>query len=96
MMVLVSYDVNTSDSDGAKRLRHVARICKNYGIRVQMSVFECQITPAQRVEMEDEIRKVIDENQDSVRIYDMGNNVGSHITHIGVKKPVDLDGVMIF
>ena len=95
-MVLVSYDVNTSDPNGARRLRNVAKICKNYGVRVQMSVFECQITPAQRVEMENEIRTVVDEKQDSVRIYDMGNNMADHITHIGVKKPIDLDGVLMF
>ncbi len=95
MIVLVTYDVNTTDAEGCRRLRKVAKTCMNYGLRVQMSVFECKITPAQRVMLENDLRGIIDEEHDSLRIYDLGSNP-SRITHIGSKKPLDPDGVLIF
>ncbi len=67
----------------------------NYGTRVQMSVFECRLTPAQRVMLESELKQIIDEESDSLRIYDLGNNP-SRITHIGSKKPLDVDGLLLF
>lgn len=95
MITLVTYDVSTVDADGCRRLRKVARICMNYGIRVQMSVFECKITPAQRVQLEDALRDVIDLDRDSLRIYDLGSDP-RRVTHIGSKKPVDPDGLLMF
>lgn len=95
MISLVTYDVSTVDTDGCRRLRKVARICMNYGIRVQMSVFECKITPAQRVQLEEALREVIDMEKDSLRIYDLGSNPKG-ITHIGSKKPMDPDGLLMF
>ncbi len=95
MIVLVTYDVCTSDENGAKRLRNVAKICLNYGIRVQKSVFECKLAPAQRVTLEHELRSAIDEEKDSLRIYNLGSNP-SKITHIGIHQPLDFDGVLMF
>ncbi len=93
--MLVTYDVCTTTPEGARRLRKVARACMNYGTRVQMSVFECRLTPAQRVMLESELKQIIDEESDSLRIYDLGNNP-SRITHIGSKKPLDVDGLLLF
>ncbi len=95
MIVLVTYDVQTVDAAGARRLRKVAKTCMNYGTRVQMSVFECKVTPAQRVMLEHDLREIIDDEKDSLRIYDLGSNP-SKITHIGVKKPIDPDGLLMF
>ena len=93
--MLVTYDVCTTTPEGARRLRKVARACMNYGPRVQMSVFECRLTPAQRMMLESELKQIIDEESDSLRIYDLGNNP-SRITHIGSKKPLDVDGLLLF
>ncbi len=93
--MLVTYDVCTTTPEGARRLRKVARACMNYGTRVQMSVFECRLTPAQRMMLESELKQIIDEESDSLRIYDLGNNP-SRITHIGSKKPLDVDGLLLF
>lgn len=96
MMVLVTYDVCTDTQDGRRRLRRVARVCMNYGIRVQKSVFECRVSPAERVVLEDELRRSVDPGSDSVRIYDLGSMSPSKITHIGAKEFLDLDGPLIF
>lgn len=69
MEILVTYDVSTETRAGRRRLRRVATICLGYGQRVQKSVFECQVTPAQAEELEDKLLRVIDVSQDSVRIY---------------------------
>ncbi|WP_058747021.1 CRISPR-associated endonuclease Cas2 [Candidatus Methanomethylophilus sp. 1R26] len=96
MIVLITYDVCTSEEDGAGRLRRVARICLNYGIRVQKSVFECKVTPSQRVVLEDSLRKVIDPEKDSIRIYDLGDIPANRIIHMGTCRPIDLEGTLIF
>lgn len=95
-MVLVAYDVNTATPEGRSRLRRVARVCKDYGQRVQNSVFECRLTPAQRLMMEKDLTDIIDEGSDSLRLYNLGANYRSKITHIGAKEPVDLDASLIF
>ncbi len=95
MITLVTYDVRTLDTEGCRRLRRVARICMSYGIRVQMSVFECRITPSQRVELEASLRAAIDPEVDSLRLYDLGSTP-SGITHIGAKKPLDPDDILMF
>lgn len=96
MMILVTYDVNITTEGGPKRLRDVARICKNYGQRVQNSVFECKVTPAQAVELEELLKIAMDEDLDSVRIYELGSNYRSKIKHFGTKKSLDFDGVLLF
>jgi len=95
MMVLVSYDVMTSDEGGQKRLRHVAKACKNYGQRVQFSVFECNVDPAQWTVLKQKLISVIDQQKDSLRFYFLGSNWQRRIEHVGSKGVVDLEGPLI-
>jgi len=67
MLVLITYDVQTSSSGGAKRLRHVAKKCEQYGVRVQYSVFECIVDNAQLRQLEIDLEKIIDHDRDSIR-----------------------------
>lgn len=82
-MVLVTYDVETISSDGRKRLRQIAKICMNYGQRVQNSVFECSVDPAQLVSLKSSITKIIDKNSDSIRIYYLGKNWEHRVESLG-------------
>lgn len=95
MMVLVSYDVMTSSPGGARRLRHVAKACTNYGQRVQFSVFECVVDPAQWVELKTALEKVIDPKTDSLRYYFLGANWKHRVEHIGAKPAIDIEGPLI-
>ncbi|PIE59181.1 MAG: CRISPR-associated endonuclease Cas2 [Desulfobulbus propionicus] len=95
MMVLVSYDVKTSDPGGAKRLRRVARICTNYGQRVQFSVFECIVNPAQWTVLKEKLTKEIDLSADSLRFYFLGANWRKRVEHIGAKEGIDQEGTLI-
>jgi len=95
MMVLVSYDVATSDLVGARRLRRVAKICTNHGQRVQYSVFECIVEPAQWISMRQQLLNVIDETQDSLRFYFLGANWRKKIEHVGTKEAMDQEGPLI-
>ena len=95
MMVLVSYDVNTQDARGRRRLRHVAKICQNFGQRVQLSVFECLVDPARWASMR---QKLIDEiltEKDSLRFYFLGANWKRRVEHIGTKETYDPEGVLV-
>lgn len=96
MLILITYDVSTQDEKGAYRLRQVAKVCMNYGQRVQKSVFECIVTPAQVVKLESLLSEIIDVSTDSIRIYRLGSNYSSKILHIGANKPMDLCGTLIF
>lgn len=95
MMVLVSYDVATVDKAGARRLRRVAKICQNYGQRVQYSVFECIVDPAQWTMMRQQLLAVIDDAQDSLRFYFLGANWQKRVEHVGAKEAVDMEGPLI-
>ena len=95
MMVLVSYDVMTSSEGGQKRLRHVAKQCLNYGQRVQCSVFECNIDPAQWTLLKSRLMKIIDKDKDSLRFYFLGSNWKRRVEHVGAKKIVDLEGPLV-
>ena len=95
MLVLVSYDVCTVDKRGRARLRHVARACLDYGQRVQNSVFECTVDPAQWASLRQRLLDLFDEEQDSLRFYFLGSNWKRRIEHHGAKKPVDLEEPMI-
>ncbi len=95
MMVLVSYDVKTSDPGGARRLRRVARVCVNYGQRVQYSVFECIVDPAQWVVLREKLIKEIDLSSDSLRFYFLGANWRKRMEHIGAKEGIDQEGTLI-
>lgn len=95
MMVLVSYDVATTEPAGAKRLRKVARICTNHGQRVQYSVFECIVEPAQWVVLRQQLIRAIDEAKDSLRFYFLGANWRNRVEHIGAKEAIDQEGPLI-
>lgn len=95
MMVLVTYDVNTETAAGRKRLRKVAKQCENYGQRVQNSVFECLIDPAQLRQLKHLLTEIIDEEKDSLRFYYLGNKWRNRVEHIGAKESIDLEGTLI-
>lgn len=96
MMVLVSYDVNTQDAAGRKRLRHVAKHCDNWGQRVQFSVFECLVDPAQWTALRAKLVATIDEEKDSLRFYFLGANWQRRVEHVGAKEALDPEGPLIF
>ena len=89
MMVLITYDVNTETSDGKRRLRKIAKQCLNYGQRVQNSVFECLLEPAQYRKLQAELCKIMDEETDSLRFYHLGSNYKNRIEHYGTKETYD-------
>ena len=95
MMTLVSYDVSTVDAAGRKRLRKVAKECVNYGQRVQNSVFEVDVDYGTFLKLKDKLMKIIDEEQDSLRLYYLGNNWKSRVEHIGAKETYDPEGSLI-
>ena len=94
-MVLVSYDVSTSSEGGAKRLRRIAKVCTDYGQRVQFSVFECIVDPAQWALMRNKLIRIMDEKHDSLRFYFLGANWKPRVEHIGAKEAIDLEGPLI-
>jgi len=95
MMVLITYDVNTETTEGARRLRRVAKICKNHGQRVQYSVFECVVDSAQYVALKGKLIAEINPECDSLRFYSLGNNWRSRTEHIGAKPAYDPEGPLI-
>ncbi|MDD4499983.1 MAG: CRISPR-associated endonuclease Cas2 [Bacteroidales bacterium] len=92
MMVLITYDVETVTSSGKKRLRHVAKQCVNYGQRVQNSVFECLVDPAQFAELKYRLESIIDNKKDSIRYYFLGSNWRTKVEHVGAKESYDPEG----
>ena len=95
MMVLVSYDVSTIDAAGRKRLRHVAKTCTNFGIRVQNSVFECNVDQAQWVRLRAKLTDIYEPATDSLRFYFLGDNYQKRIEHLGAKPAVDVEEPLI-
>lgn len=95
MFVLITYDVNTETKEGRKRLHGVAKACKDYGHRVQNSVFECVITEAQFVILRSRVEAIIDKQTDSIRFYFIGKNWTRHVEHIGVETAIDVDDNLI-
>jgi CRISPR-associated protein Cas2 len=95
MFVLVTYDVKTSDPGGKRRLRRVAKACKDYGQRVQFSVFECIVDPAQWTKLRQRLIDEIDENADSLRFYFLGSNWKHRVEHVGAKESIDQEGLLI-
>ena len=96
MLMLITYDVATGDTAGRRRLRRVARLCRDYGQRVQYSVFECQVDPAQWTVLRASLVNEIDERVDSLRFYRLGANWRSRIEHVGTKASYDPDGPLVF
>ena len=95
MMVLVTYDVRTETDAGKRRLRRVARLCENSGQRVQLSVFECLVDPAQWTRLRAELKKEIDPGEDSLRFYFLGTNWKHRVEHVGAKAAYDPQGPLI-
>ena len=95
MMVLVSYDVSTMDRAGQRRLRRVSKACQNYGQRVQYSVFECIVDPAQWAKLRQKLINEIDTNEDSLRFYFLGANWKKRIEHVGAKEALDQEGPLV-
>jgi len=95
MLVLVSYDVAVSEEGGARRLRRVAKACQDYGQRVQFSVFECTIDPAQWTVLKQRLINEIDPKKDSLRFYYLGTNWKRRVEHVGAKKAIDHEGPLI-
>jgi CRISPR-associated protein Cas2 len=95
MMVLITYDVNTESMSGRKRLRQVAKICVNYGQRVQNSVFECVMDMAKLSQVRNTLLKVINPKEDSLRIYHLGNNYKEKVEHFGIRPSYDPEDVMM-
>lgn len=96
MMVLVSYDVSTSSEGGERRLRRVAKACRDVGQRVQFSVFEIEVDPDQWVHLRQQLTDLIDDEVDSLRFYFLGRNWKNRIEHIGAKPALDMNGPLVF
>jgi CRISPR-associated protein Cas2 len=96
MMVLITYEVSTESEGGKRRLRRVARACKDYGQRVQFSVFECEVDPAQWVKLRARLLREVDIKTDSLRFYQLGANWKPKVEHVGAKPALDLDGPLVF
>jgi len=94
-MVLITYDVETMTPSGKSRLRKVAKQCVNFGQRVQNSVFECLVDPAQFAELKHRLESIIDPEKDSLRYYMLGDNWKSRIKHTGAKSSYDPEDIMI-
>ena len=90
MMVLITYDVSLKDPKGQLRLRNLAKICLNYGVRVQYSVFECDIDPVQWVVFKNKLLDIYDPDQDSLRFYQLGKNWRRRVEHHGAKVALDI------
>jgi CRISPR-associated protein Cas2 len=95
MMVLVAYDVETQDKSGQRRLRRVAKLCQNFGQRVQFSVFECLVDPAQWINLRSKLVAEIDPEKDSLRFYFLGANWQKRVEHVGAKPGYDPQGPMV-
>ena len=95
MLVLITYDVSTTDSAGKRRLRQVAKKCVAHGQRVQNSVFECNLDAAQYKLLQAQLRQLIDPAQDSLRFYNLGNRYETKVEHVGAKSSYDAEGVLM-
>ena len=95
MLVLVAYDVSVETREGRRRLRRVAKLCKNYGQRVQNSIFECLIDPATWLEFKAQLENEIDPKEDSLRYYFLGKNWKRRVFHFGAKPGYDPEGPLI-
>lgn len=95
MLLLITYDVSTETAKGKSRLRKVAKICLNYGQRVQNSVFECLVDASQFLIIKNKLLEIIDLQEDSIRFYNLGNQYQNRIEHYGVKETYDPDGLLM-
>ena len=95
MLILVTYDVNTEDRAGTRRLNRIAKLCVKYGQRVQNSVFECLVEAHDYRVLQNELLKIADLDKDSLRFYNLGNNYSAKIEHFGAKSTYDPQGSLI-
>lgn len=95
MLVLVTYDVSTQNTAGRVRLRKVAKKCVNYGQRVQNSVFECILDASQLLLLKDQLKSLINEEEDSLRFYYLGNNYQTKVEHFGSKTTYEPEGTLM-
>lgn len=95
MMVIISYDVATSDPGGKKRLRKVAKECQNHAQRVQNSVFEADLDYSAFLKLKERLLEMIDKEKDSLRFYYLGNNWERRVEHFGAKQTYNPEGVLI-
>jgi len=95
MMVLITYDVETTTLTGKKRLRQVAKYCLSHGQRVQNSVFECLVDPVQFKQLKTKLEKTIDPSKDSLRYYMLGSNWKKRVEHVGAKAVFDPEGLLL-
>ena len=96
MLMLITYDVSTQTPAGRRRLRRVARACRDYGQRVQQSVFECEVEPAAWTALRARLIGEIDASCDSLRFYRLGAEGRRRVEHVGAKPALDLDGPLLF
>lgn len=90
MLVLITYDVSVVSEGGQRRLRQIAKVCLDYGMRVQNSVFECELDPAQFVVLKNSLTEIFDPDHDSLRFYFLGKNGRNRVEHIGCKSVPDV------
>lgn len=95
MFELITYDVNITSLNGAKRLRNVAKACLNHGKRVQNPVFECVLTESQYIMLKSQLENIIDSSQDSIRFYLLGSNWKRKVETIGKNMGIDVTGELI-
>lgn len=95
MLVVITYDVSTESAAGRKRLRQIARACVNCGQRVQNSVFECLVDAAQCRELQAKLLKIMDQEEDSLRFYYLGNSYSKRIEHFGKNSGYEPEGVLM-
>ena len=96
MKVVVCYDVATQESEGRKRLRKIAEACEAHGVRVQYSVFECDLSPAVWVKLRSRLLDLMDPEHDSLRFYFVDVHDAAKTEHHGAKVPLDLSGPLLF
>lgn len=96
MLILVTYDVSTQTAAGRTRLRKVAKVCQNYGVRVQNSVFECIVDATQFLLLKKELDDMINKDTDSLRFYNLGNKYKSKVEHVGAKESIQVEEPLIF
>lgn len=94
-MIVICYDVNTTTRNGARRLRRISKICLNFGVRVQYSVFECDIDAASWVKLRAELLAEYDAQEDSIRVYFVDQAGAERTEHHGVRRPISVRGPLI-
>lgn len=95
MIILITYDVDTTEREGQKRLRQVAKACTDYGQRVQNSVFECEVTDVQLVVLKDRLKSIINMGLDSIRIYHLNKNEKRRVEVIGIETSFNVNETII-